>query len=522
MLIVNFTLPLILLPQLPAPLFSVSSCFVCSSNLSKTMTEPSSRAPSDEESEGPEEFQWDTEVGTSSTESSAQVLDLMRRGNRAFREKQFEEAISCYSKAQLSKPGVPVILRNRSAAFCRISQLLRERSATASENQPLNGLDPTTYAELALKDAEKVISIQGDSTKPYLLKAKALILLERYEEAREALLNGLQIDPLSHFIKNNLQDLDKVMSGSAKRVKQWKPQRTDDFECTLCLKLLFEPVTTPCGHSLCRSCLLQTMDHGNKCPMCRTVLLISPRTYPVSVTLHNIIQKNFPEEYAERKLEHVNLTSAGIDILPLFVMDVVLPCQKLSLNIFEPRYRLMVRRIMEGNRRMGMVILDSATGAIADFACEVEILECEPLPDGRFYLEVEGRRRFRNLRSWDQDGYRVAEVEWVQDVLPSEESLEREDLQKMVSEASERAQTWIRNAREAARIGRRARRLEILQADGVPGVHDPEKFSFWLVNLLNLRPSERLNLLRLRDTRERISRGLDFLNRTDEQGCQVQ
>ncbi|KAK8949135.1 hypothetical protein KSP39_PZI005043 [Platanthera zijinensis] len=487
------------------------------------MAEPSARAPSDKESECPEEFLWeDAEVGTSPTESSALVLDLMRRGNQAFREKRFEEAISCYSKAQLSKPGDPVILSNRSAAFWRISQLLRERPATASENQPLNGLDPTTHAELALKDADKVISIQGDSAKPYLLKAKALISLERYEEAREALLTALQIDPLSHVVMNIRQDLDKVTSGSAKRVRQWKLQRTDDFECTLCLKLLFEPVTTPCGHSLCRSCLLQTMDHGNKCPMCRTVLFISPRTYPISVTLNNVIQKNFPEEYAERKLEHANLTYAGTDILPLFVMDVVLPCQKLSLNIFEPRYRLMVRRIMEGNHRMGMVILDSTTGAIADFACEVEILECEPLPDGRFYLEVEGRRRFRILRSWDQDGYRVAEVDWVQDVLPSEGSQEREDLQKLASEASELAQTWIRNARETTRIGRRARRLEVLQADGVPGVHDPEKFSFWLVNLLNLRPSERLNLLRLRDTRERISYGLDFLKSPEAQGCPIQ
>uniref|UniRef100_A0A453I0H2 Lon N-terminal domain-containing protein n=1 Tax=Aegilops tauschii subsp. strangulata TaxID=200361 RepID=A0A453I0H2_AEGTS len=129
------------------------------------------------------------------------------------------------------------------------------------------------------------------------------------------------------------------------------------------------------------------MDHGNKCPMCRTVLFIGPRTYPISVTLSNIIQKNFPEEYAERRSEHENMTYAGIDLMPLFVMDVVLPCQKMALNIFEPRYRLMVRRIMEGNHRMGMVAIDSATGTIADCGCEVEILECEPLPDGRFYLE---------------------------------------------------------------------------------------------------------------------------------------
>ncbi|PKA53662.1 Peroxisome biogenesis factor 10 [Apostasia shenzhenica] len=488
------------------------------------MAEPSGCAPPGKEFEDPEDFFWEvgTGTGTLPAGSLAEVLDLMRRGNRAFREKRFEEAISCYSKAQLLKPGDPVILINRSAAFCRISQLLRGRSASESEYEPLNGLDPTTHAELALKDADKVIAVQCDSPKPYLLKAKALCLLERYDESQEALLTGLQIDPMSQLLHNNLQELDKLMSSSVKRAKQWKPQRTDDFECTLCLKLLYEPVTTPCGHSFCRSCLLQSMDHGNRCPMCRMVLFMSPRTYPISVTLSNIIQKSFPDEYAERKSEYENLTYAAADILPLFVMDVVLPCQKLSLNIFEPRYRLMVRRIMEGNHRMGMVIIDSSTGTIADFACEVEILECEPLPDGRFYLEVEGRRRFHILRSWDQDGYRVAEVEWVQDALPPEGSEERENLQQMASEAAELAQTWIRNARDATRIGRRARHLEFLQSDGVPGAQDPEKFSFWLVNLLNLRPSERLNLLRLRDTRERISCGLDYLRTTGEQGCLVQ
>ena len=48
-------------------------------------------------------------------------------------------------------------------------------------------------------------------------------------------------------------------------------RQVDDFECILCLKLLFEPVTTPCGHTFCRGCYARAMDHNNKCPMCRTV-----------------------------------------------------------------------------------------------------------------------------------------------------------------------------------------------------------------------------------------------------------
>lgn len=60
------------------------------------------------------------------------------------------------------------------------------------------------------------------------------------------------------------------------------------------------------------------------------------------MTLNNIIQKNFPEEYAERISEHESLTNLGVDLIPLFVMDVVIPCQRFPLHIFEPRYRLMV------------------------------------------------------------------------------------------------------------------------------------------------------------------------------------
>ena len=40
--------------------------------------------------------------------------------------------------------------------------------------------------------------------------------------------------------------------------------------------------------------------------------------------------------------------------LPIFVMAPVLPGESMALNIFEPRYRLMVRRCMQGDRRMGM------------------------------------------------------------------------------------------------------------------------------------------------------------------------
>lgn len=467
-----------------------------------------------------EEFIWANEgEGSLPWDRFSHVFDLVQNGNKAFRENHFEEAINYYSRANNIKPGDPIILGNRSAAYSRVSHLLKQRPASTSEDTPLNGLDPTIHAELALKDAEKVINLRNNSVNPYILKANALILLEKYELAQDVVLSGLQVDPFSNPLRVSLRNLERML-GSMMSKSLGKPERRDEFDCTLCLKLLFEPITTPCGHSFCRSCLFQSMDRGNKCPLCRTVLFISPRTCSISVTLNNIIQKNFPEEYAERKSEHDCLTNFGVDLIPLFVMDAVIPCQKFPLHIFEPRYRLMVRRIMEGNHRMGMVIIDSASGSIADLACEVEITECEPLPDGRFYLEVESRRRFRILQSWDQDGYRVAEIEWVQDNSP--EGLEqRTEMQELTNSAAEYAQSWLRRAKEAARQDRR--RLEkFLNVEAMmPMPLDPERFSFWLATLTDRRPSERLELLRTRDTTKRIRQGLDYLGKA-EQGCRMQ
>lgn len=147
------------------------------------------------------------------------------------------QAIKYYSRANNIKPGDPVILNNRSAAYIRfwlfivvkfigtdvfftilqyypfiipmiptsrISQFLKDRPPAASEYRPLNGLDPTVHAEvillancflfifilniayfvnssttfqLALKDAEKLMDLRGKSVKPYILKANALMLV---------------------------------------------------------------------------------------------------------------------------------------------------------------------------------------------------------------------------------------------------------------------------------------------------------------------------------------------------------
>jgi len=71
----------------------------------------------------------------------------------------------------------------------------------------------------------------------------------------------------------------------------------------------------------------------------------------------------------------------------------------MPLHIFEPRYRLLVRRCIERQRPFGIVLIRSGSevGAGAEpyeVGTEAKIVAESPLPDGRSYIVTRGERRF--------------------------------------------------------------------------------------------------------------------------------
>jgi Lon protease-like protein len=87
--------------------------------------------------------------------------------------------------------------------------------------------------------------------------------------------------------------------------------------------------------------------------------------------------------------------------LPLFVLPTVLfPGSLLPLHVFEPRYRRMAARCLEMDRRFGVLYHDpSRSGEFVlregGIGCEAEILQFQPLQDGRSLLLTRGLGRFR-------------------------------------------------------------------------------------------------------------------------------
>jgi Lon protease-like protein len=88
------------------------------------------------------------------------------------------------------------------------------------------------------------------------------------------------------------------------------------------------------------------------------------------------------------------------ELLPLFPLGTVLfPGALLPLHIFEPRYRLLVRRCVERNVPFGVVLIRHGpeVGAGAEpyeVGTEAKIVAESPLPNGRSYIVTRGERRF--------------------------------------------------------------------------------------------------------------------------------
>lgn len=70
-----------------------------------------------------------------------------------------------------------------------------------------------------------------------------------------------------------------------------------EFECSICLKLLYKPVTTSCGHNFCKYCIDQAILVTQNCPMCRIPL---SSEYAPNLLLTQIINDRFPDEISER------------------------------------------------------------------------------------------------------------------------------------------------------------------------------------------------------------------------------
>ncbi|KAI1110252.1 ATP-dependent protease La domain-containing protein [Nemania sp. NC0429] len=225
-----------------------------------------------------------------------------------------------------------------------------------------------------------------------------------------------------------------------------------EVDCQVCFALFLDPVNACPAHTYCRTCVRRLLDHSDLCPICRRTFSVraqaTPRTTPSNSRLVSIINAFWADSVATRsqahRLEEEQAGHGGFDV-PVFVCTLSFPSTPLFLHVFEPRYRLMIRRAVAGNRTFGMVLprpttpLDSGgEPGFMELGVLLRIVNIEFFPDGRSLLETVGVSRFKITRHGFLDGYVVANVEKVDDIsLAEEEALEASEIGQRRDAASQ-------------------------------------------------------------------------------------
>ena len=187
--------------------------------------------------------------------------------------------------------------------------------------------------------------------------------------------------------------------------------------------------------------------------------------------------------------------------LPLFPLhDVLFPGMTLPLHIFESRYQQMIKICLEGDKRFGVVLIRHGSEALGPLpephliGCTAQILEVQPLEEGRMYITTTGVQRFRIDRLNHELPYLVGQVEF----HPFEEN----NPQELISAAGRiapKVQQYIQLLNE----------IEDVKIDQASIPEDPISLASFAPALLQMPPAEKQVLLESSST-------LNLLKSTDK------
>lgn len=282
-----------------------------------------------------------------------------------------------------------------------------------------------------------------------------------------------------------------------------------DLECSLCMRLFYEPVTTPCGHTFCLRCLERCLDHNPRCPLCKEELseYLVQRQYCKTVLMEKLISKYLPAELMERQKIHqdemAELSNLNKNV-PIFVCTMAFPTVPCPLHIFEPCYRLMIRRCMEtGTNCFGMCLGDNLKG-FADYGCLLEIRDVKFFSDGRSVVDTIGRRRFKVIQHSERDGYNTADIEYLEDVKV--EGLEERELQSLHDTVYDQALVWVNSLKTEQKERIEGHFGPMPQKDtALQDSPNGPSWCWWLLAVLPLEGRAQLPFLALTSLKDRLS-----------------
>jgi ATP-dependent Lon protease len=199
------------------------------------------------------------------------------------------------------------------------------------------------------------------------------------------------------------------------------------------------------------------------------------------------------------------MTDLAMRELPLFPLpDVVLfPQEVLPLHIFEHRYRMMLRTVLEGDRRFGVVRWDPETKSMATIGCCAEILQHQTQEDDRSNIVTLGQQRFRVLNITRQTPFMVGLVSWIED----------EPVNDDLDELADQVRQALHDVVDLS--GKLLGNPSALP-DDLPDL--PRELSFWIGGHLGGPVADQQQLLlEMTSTADRLQREFELLDHTRRQ-----
>ncbi|XP_053284666.1 LON peptidase N-terminal domain and RING finger protein 3 [Pleuronectes platessa] len=433
----------------------------------------------------------------------AQALVSLGRSEEALRE--YLECLSIEPDCRLAKIEAHKLLSHLLAPVtdqvpehiadysCIGSSIAHIKSSFSSPFQPLS--PNLLSSESRLASTPPALLMSGGRAPSFLLKRKR----RSSEEKQEVEERGLERNDEHKRCRS-----EAVTGSSSCEVLD-----PSDVECSLCMRLFYEPVTTPCGHTFCLQCLKRCLDHNPKCPLCKEELseYLIQRQYSKTVLMENLISKYLPSELMERQKIHqeemAELSNLNKNV-PIFVCTMAFPTVPCPLHIFEPCYRLMIRRCMEtGTNCFGMCLADNLKG-FADYGCLLEIRDVKFFSDGRSVADTIGGRRFKVIQHSERDGYNTADIEYLEDVKV--EGVAERELQSLHDAVYDQALVWVNSlkAEQKERIEGHFGPMPEKDPELQVGPNGPS-WCWWLLAVLPLEGRAQLPFLALTSLKDRLS-----------------
>ena len=193
--------------------------------------------------------------------------------------------------------------------------------------------------------------------------------------------------------------------------------------------------------------------------------------------------------------------------LPLFPLPevVLFPNEVLPLHIFESRYRIMLKSVLETDSLFGVVKWDPNTKSMANVGCCAHIIKHQTADDGRSNIITIGQQRFQVLEIVRSTPFYTAIVSWIDDEIS--QNLQDLDILR---------DSVIQALHDVVNLTSKLTNSQKILPDKLP--KNPMELSFWIgAHLGGPVSDEQQRLLEERDTYIRLQREFEMLDHTRKQ-----